>query len=332
MRYIETLSEKDKEDLTSLFKYHNSHSVRRRAHTILLSAERFSVGQISHIYEIHRDTVIATFSKWEKEGISGLYDASKSGRPPTLSDDETDRAIALLKEDPRSIKKALASTKELTGKKISQSTLKRIAKNANLRWKRMRQSSKGKRNKAEFKQAKEEIKALHVKESAGKLDLYYFDESGFSLRPEVPYAWQEVGQTIRIPSSSSKRINVLGFYNKEQDLHATTVLGSVDTKIVLACFDQFCLTIRKKTTVIIDNASIHTSRKFKEKLPEWEKKGLSVKFLPTYSPELNLIEILWRFIKYNWLPLTAYLSFKHLKDELQKVLDGVGSKYRITFA
>jgi len=332
MRYIGTLSEKAKKDLTSLFKHHNSHSVRRRAHTVLLSAARFTIGEIAQIYEVHRDTVIATFSRWEKDGIQGLYDAPKSGRPPTLSDDEADKAIALLKEDPRSVKKALASTKETTGKEISQSTLKRIAKKANLRWKRMRKSPKGKRNKVAFKQSKEEIEALHIQEAAGELDLYYFDEAGFNLRPEVPYAWQDVGKTIRIPSSSSKRINVLGFCNKEQDFHATTVLGSVNSAIVLACFDQFCLTIRKKTTVIIDNASIHTSKKFKEKLPEWKKKGLNIKFLPTYSPELNLIEIVWRFIKYSWLPLTAYLSFKHLKDELQKVLDGIGSKYRITFA
>ena len=49
MRYIGTLSERDKKDLTSLFKHHNSHSVRRRAHTVLLSAERFTVGEIAHI-------------------------------------------------------------------------------------------------------------------------------------------------------------------------------------------------------------------------------------------------------------------------------------------
>ena len=108
--------------------------------------------------------------------------------------------------------------------------------------------------------------------------------------------------------------------------------GYVDSEIVIACFDQFCTTINKKTIAIVDNASMHTSGEFKDKLGEWEENGLTVKYLPTYSPELNLIEIVWRFIKYNWLPLSAYLSFKNLKKELQKVLDGIGSEYRITFA
>ena len=262
----------------------------------------------------------------------GLVDGSRSGRPPKLSDAEADEAVELLKKDPRSIKKALATIKEKTGQEISEWTLKRIARSADLRWKRMRKSVKGKRDQAEFERVQEEIAILHEQEVAGEVDVYYFDESGFNLTPEVPYAWQATGETIEIPSSGSKRLNVLGFCNKQQDFHATTVPGYVDSEIVIACFDQFCTTINKKTIVIVDNASMHISGKFKDKLGGWEENGLTVKYLPTYSPELNLIEIVWRFIKYNWLPLSAYLSFKNLKKELQKVLDGIGSEYRITFA
>jgi len=40
-----------------------------------------------------------------------------------------------------------------------------------------------------------------------------------------------------------------------------------------------------------------------------EKKGLIIRSLPTYCLELNLIEILWRFIKYDWRTESAYLSF-----------------------
>jgi transposase len=273
-----------------------------------------------------------TFDRWEKDGIKGLVDGSRSGRPPKLSDAEADEAVELLKKDPRSIKKALAGIKEKTGQEISEWTLKRIAQSADLRWKRMRKSLKGKRDQAEFERVQEEIAILHQQEAAGEVDVYYFDESGFNLTPEVPYAWQAMGETIEIPSSRSKRLSVLGFCNKQQDFHATTVQGYVDSEIVIACFDQFCTTINKKTIAIVDNASMHTSGEFKDKLGEWEENGLTVKYLPTYSPELNLIEIVWRFIKYNWLPLSAYLSFKNLKKELQKVLDGIGSEYRITFA
>ena len=64
----------------------------------------------------------------------------------------------------------------------------------------------------------------------------------------------------------------------------------------------------------------------------YDAQDLAVKFIPPYCPELNLIEILWRKIKYEWLPLNAYQSFKAMTRALFEVLRSIGPKYRITFA
>jgi transposase len=66
--------------------------------------------------------------------------------------------------------------------------------------------------------------------------------------------------------------------------------------------------------------------------PKRAAPNLFVYLLPAYSPELNLIEIIWRMIKYHWPPLNAYDSYKDLFRELGKVLKGIGSKYQINFA
>jgi hypothetical protein len=44
-----------------------------------------------------------------------------------------------------------------------------------------------------------------------------------------------------------------------------------------------------------------------------------------YSPELNLIEILWKRIKYQWIPFDAYLSFQNLKERLSLVLNNLAN-------
>jgi len=88
--------------------------------------------------------------------------------------------------------------------------------------------------------------------------------------------------------------------------------------------------LQKKT--VMDNASIHTSNAVKNKQEEWEKKALTIFYLPTYSPELNIIEILWRFIKYEWLNIDAYESWKSLVKAVEDVLREVGEKYKIYFA
>ena len=84
--------------------------------------------------------------------------------------------------------------------------------------------------------------------------------------------------------------------------------------------------------IVLDNASVQTSAVFKAQIARWEEQGLYLLFLPPYSPELNLIEILWRKINYEWLPFSAYRSFKDLSEALDEVLRGIGSKYRLSFA
>ncbi|HCA02094.1 MAG TPA: hypothetical protein DEO68_07920 [Halomonas campaniensis] len=61
----------------------------------------------------------------------------------------------------------------------------------------------------------------------------------------------------------------------------------------------------------------------------WLNHRVYVVYLSSYSPEFNLIEILWRKVRHQWLPLTAYESFHSLRHHVHEVLLGYGSKYRI---
>ena len=65
---------------------------------------------------------------------------------------------------------------------------------------------------------------------------------------------------------------------------------------------------------------------------EWKQKKLEIFWLPTYSPQLNLIETLWRFMKYEWIEKEAYLSWKNLVEYVENVLKDFGTKYTINFA
>lgn len=67
------------------------------------------------------------------------------------------------------------------------------------------------------------------------------------------------------------------------------------------------------------------------KIEEWKEKDVLIFFLPPYSPELNLIEILWRRIKYQCIPFDAYICFQNLKERLSNVLANFGEKYDIIF-
>lgn len=332
MKYVSPLTEDQMEKLENLIKNHSSFKVRRRAHSILLSARGFTINDIVKIYQVDRDSVSSWFDSWERSAFEGLLDKHRSGKPPNLTEEEKEIALKLIKKHPQAIKTIIEELAQKTDKVVSVWTLKRLAKASGLTWKRIRKSLKSKRDEKKFKQAKQEIQELRQQQQAGKIDLYYFDESGFCLDPTIPYAWQPTGEYIEIPASKSPRLNVLGFLSLNDQFHSFTFQSSIDSHVVVTCFDAFSETITKETFVIIDNAPTHTSQKFNDHIKKWEEKGLFLKYLPPYSPELNLIEILWRFIKYLWLPLSAYQSFKHLVEAVENILKSIGSKYQISFA
>ena len=68
-----------------------------------------------------------------------------------------------------------------------------------------------------------------------------------------------------------------------------------------------------------------------DKNEEWQEGGITILELPCYSPELNLIEILWRFIKYEWIEIEAYQSWESFVASVEKILRKFGEKYVINF-
>ena len=118
------------------------------------------------------------------------------------------------------------------------------------------------------------------------------------------------------------------------------VCGAVTGDEVIRVFEDFAEQMQDQkystgdryTLVIVDNASIHTCKKFREKLDDWMiEKKLIVCYLPTYSPELNLIEILWDKVKYEWLNIMKIMSFDEFQKELKRVFDMFGQEYMILF-
>ena len=166
------------------------------------------------------------------------------------------------------------------------------------------------------------------------MDLFFFDGSGFSTVPTVPYAWQPVGTVRELPAFPSQRLNVLGFLSRDQRAFFHPVEGKVGSGQVAEAIDRFTAWRgnAKPCVLVLDNAPWHTSHAIQARRGDWAAQGVLLHYLPTYSPELNLIEILWRKMKYHWLPLPAYTSYADLRHAVLDVLAGVGSKYQITFA
>jgi len=75
-----------------------------------------------------------------------------------------------------------------------------------------------------------------------------------------------------------------------------TTQESINADRIVDFLDRFSFEVKKKTVVVLDNASVHRNRKIKEMRKIWKDRWLFF-YLQPYSLKLNPAETLWRILK-----------------------------------
>ena len=164
------------------------------------------------------------------------------------------------------------------------------------------------------------------------IQLYFTDETGFSLTPNIPYGWIPIGEQWSIRSAKDRVCNLFGLLSRKGNLMAYSTHQNINSNFIIECIDEIVDQIQMPTVLVMDNAPWHRSKLIKTKQCEWNKKGLYLFYLPTYSPHLNLIETLWRKIKYEWLRPQDYLSAKKLKEALFKIITKYDDEFSVNIS
>lgn len=301
MRFTREVFPETQQLLQRLYRQSRHHQVRQRAHCILLSSQNYSIAQLRDIFGVSRKTLSNWFNNWEAQGVVGLYNRPGRGRKATFSQEQIEQIRVWTQQSPRQLKQVVQKVQQAWDITISTKKIKRVLKAVSMSWHRFRRVVGGHPDLQEYAEKQARLESWKRLEAQGELDLYYLDEAGFCLIPCIPYAWQPIGETLGIESRRSHRLNVLGLMTRSNQLETYSSEQSITSDVVIACIDAFFPTVEKRTVIVVAQASIHTSDAIQDKLEEWGQRQIEIFQLPSYSPELNLIEILWRFIKYEWI-------------------------------
>ena len=226
--------------------------------------------------------------------------------------------------------KALSQALDL---EITRTKLRRFLKKQGYTWKRFRKSLYKLQDKEAYNKKLKELKELIDLEKNNYIDIFYADATGFNQTGYIPYGWQPKNEYIHITPKKGKTLQIFGFMSKDNRFEGYSCLSSLNSAAVIAFIDDFATTIRQKTIVVIDNASIHHSNEFHNKIEEWKEQDLYIFYLPTYSPHLNPIEILWRKMKYEWIEYENIDTFEDLENQAIHILNNFGEnqKFSIEF-
>ncbi len=125
---------------------------------------------------------------------------------------------------------------------------------------------------------------------------------------------------------------MFGLLARDNTFEGYDTLGAMNAELLAAFVDDFATKITCKTIIVLDNAPFHRADYLRSKIKEWEEQDLYIWFLPAYSPHLNLIETLWRKVKYEWLKPHHFIDWQSLNDALDEIFVNIGAKYTINFS
>ncbi len=120
-----------------------------------------------------------------------------------------------------------------------------------------------------------------------------------------------------------------------QRLHFKQVIGTVNRETFIEFMDDLIPQIAKgkniPTFIILDNARIHHGLDDSITLRWMKAYNTFLCFIPPYSPELNMIEILWKHAKYHWRDFVTWTK-ETFREHVQELLEGFGTKFQINFS
>jgi transposase len=167
---------------------------------------------------------------------------------------------------------------------------------------------------------------------AGNIHLLFFDPTHQVHNTVSGKCWQAKGKegTVMLSSNTGRnRTSILGAINACGGTFSSIITeDNCDTDMIKIAFHSIRNSKEyrnnKKIVIILDNAPYNRSyetQRFAKKL------GIELKYLPPYSPNLNLIERVWKFFKKIVLKNKYYKSFKDFLSAIETFLLNIG-EYR----
>lgn len=188
-----------------------------------------------------------------------------------------------------------------------------------------------KKNVAEHAQAqsdflKTELEPRLAEARAGQRQMFFGDAAHFVLGTYLCWLWTKTRLFVKA-AAGRQRYNVLGAWNAVTN----TLLAVTNTTVVNA--DTACELLRViaaqsigvPITLVLDNARYQYCQRVRDLA---EQLGIEMLFLPSYSPNLNLIERLWKFVKKKALRGRYYATFAEFRAAIDDCLSKIGNMHR----
>ena len=284
-----------------------------RLHALKLLLQGYDKAEVVKIFSVTIRSVQNWIALWNEGGPDALKTGRYSGRPPKIPVHLQDKLCNLLRY-PDQTDQAHWTLRKLHGYlktelqlELGYSTLTRFFRQQGFRLKVPRPWP--------YEQDEEQREAFRKAMVAWlanpDIEVWFCDETGITGDPRTRRRWAHKKDKIRVPYLGTHiRQNIVGAVHPGSGQFVSLVMPYMNSTVFQLFLDELASETRgREVYLILDNASWH-----KVKSLNWYH--LQPRYLPAYSPDLNVIEELWLYIKEHYFNNWIAKDYFQLQDRM----------------
>jgi transposase len=306
--------------LREISQNHPHPYIRIKASALVLKSQNIEHYKIAASIGVSENTLRTYFNQHVKDGIDSITKLNFRKPKSKLVEFEEKIKNYLNKTPPASIKQACEEIEKLTKIKLRETQMRKYLKSLGVKFRKVSSipAKADAEKQKDFLETKLQPRLDEAKD--GKRDVYFVDAAHFVLGAFLGFLWSFTRIFVKTPSGR-QRFNVLGALNAiSKELITITNTTYITSTQVCELLKKIALTSQNPITLVLDNARYQRCDLVINLANEL---GIELLFLPSYSPNLNLIERVWKFTKKHCLNSKYYSDFNLFKNAISGFLSGM---------
>jgi transposase len=328
-----SFTDEDRRSLIHDRFHHPDPRVQLKMEVLWLKSCGLGHDDIATYADVSRRTVQRYLGEYREGGLARLRCCQWHQPQSTLAEHHESLEEYFSKHPVRSAKQAQAVIEQQTGVRRGLSQVRQFLREGlGLRWRQTgaipvppkKTIQEHAQEQAAFLEKKLEPRLEQARE--GHRQVYFVDAAHFVFAPFLGCLWC-VARLFVKAASGRKRYNVLGALDAvTHRLVRVTNLGYINAESVCTLLRAVAeAAVGLPITLVLDNARYQKCAVVQELATSLK---IELLYLPSYSPNLNLIERLWRFVRVESLNSTYYEKFDDFRTAIDGCLDGLSTVYK----
>lgn len=306
-------------------RFHHPHPhVQRKMEALLLKSENLPHAQIARILGVCENTLLGYFRQYQKGGLEALKELNFYSPSSPLEEYRSRLEAYFHEHPPASVKEAAAAIERQTGIRRSVSQVRPLLERLGMRRRKVGSVPA----KADFVEQEafktRQLEPRLEQARAGTRTVFFVDAAHFVLAPFLGFLWSFTRLFVKAPAGR-QRFNVLGALNAlTHELITITNDTYINAESVCALLQELARRVQGPVTLVLDNARYQKCQPVHDLA---ERLGIELLYLPAYSPNLNLIERLWKFVKKHCLYNRYYADFTVFRQAIDGFLQTMHQRH-----